>query len=75
MAAFVEGWVVMSGPASAKSGMQGESLFLNMSMFVCLRFCVFAGNMDANNGCNCIYDEMMDELTEGDGTDRTECAL
>ena len=25
MAAFVEGWVVMSGPASAKSGMQGES--------------------------------------------------
>ena len=53
MAAFVEGWITMSGPSSAKAGMQGNS--------------------DSSNGSNCIYDEMIDELTDGDGSNRTEC--
>ena len=52
MAAFVEGWITMSGPSSAKAGMQGNS--------------------DSSNGSNCIYDEMIDELTDGDGSNRTE---
>ena len=30
------------------------------------------GNSDSNNGCNCIYDEMIDELTDSDGSNRTE---
>ena len=52
MKAFVEGWITMSGPSSAKAGMQGNS--------------------DSSNGSNCIYDEMIDELTDGDGSNRTE---
>ena len=55
MRVFVEGWVHMSGPSSAKSGMQGNS--------------------DSHNGCNCIYDEMIDDLTASDGDNRTECTL
>ena len=30
------------------------------------------GNSDSSNGSNCIYDEMIDELTDGDGSNRTE---
>ena len=52
MKAFVEGWMVMSGPSSTKAGMQGNS--------------------DSSNGCNCVYDEMIDELTDSDGSNRTE---
>lgn len=52
MKAFVEGWITMSGPSSAKAGMQGNS--------------------DSCNGSNCIYDEMIDELTDSDGSNRTE---
>ena len=52
MAAFVKGWINMSGPSSAKSGMQGNS--------------------DAHNGAVAVYDEMIDELTDGDGSNRTE---
>ena len=37
----------MSGPSSAKAGMQGNS--------------------DSVNGCNCFYDEMIDELLGGGG--------
>jgi len=50
MKAFVEGWMVMSGPSSTKAGMQGNS--------------------DSSNGCNCVYDEMIDELTGSDGSNR-----
>ena len=50
MAAFVKGWITMSGPSSAKAGMQGNS--------------------DSSNGSNCVYDEMIDELTDGDGSNR-----
>lgn len=52
MKAFVKNWITMSGPSSAKAGMQGNS--------------------DSSNGSNCIYDEMIDELTDGDGSNRTE---
>jgi hypothetical protein len=52
MKAFVKDWITMSGPSSAKAGMQGNS--------------------DSSNGSNCIYDEMIDELTDGDGSNRTE---
>lgn len=52
MKAFVKGWITMSGPSSAKAGMQGNS--------------------DSSNGSNCIYDEMIDDLTDGDGSNRTE---
>jgi len=31
-----------------------------------------AGNSDSSNGCNLIYDEMIDELTDSDGSNRTE---
>ncbi len=44
---YVEGWIAMSGPSSAKAGMQGNS--------------------DSVNGCNCFYDEMIDELLGGGG--------
>ena len=30
------------------------------------------GNSDSMNGCNCVYDEMIDELTDNEGNDRTE---
>jgi hypothetical protein len=30
------------------------------------------GNSDSSNGSNCVYDEMIDELTDGDGSNRTE---
>lgn len=30
------------------------------------------GNSDSSNGCNCVYDEMIDELTDSDGSNRTE---
>jgi hypothetical protein len=52
MAAFPEDWITLSGPSSAKSGMQGNS--------------------ESSNGCNCIYDEMIDDLVGGDGDNRTE---
>jgi hypothetical protein len=31
-----------------------------------------AGNSDSSNGSNCVYDEMIDELTDGDGSNRVE---
>ena len=46
-ASFVPGWVTMSGPRSAKAGMQG--------------------NNDSINGCNAVYDEMIDDLRENGG--------
>ncbi len=46
-ASFVPGWVTMSGPRSAKAGMQGNS--------------------DSINGCNAVYDEMIDDLRENGG--------
>ena len=46
MAAFVKDWMVMSGPSSAKSGMQG--------------------NPSADDGKTLVYDEMIDELTDGE---------
>ena len=52
MAVFPKEWVVAGGPASAKSGMNGQS--------------------DSTNGKNVIYDEMVDELCDADGSDRLE---
>ena len=50
MKAFVDGWMTMAGPSSAKAGMHGDG-----------------GSTD---GTNCFYDEMIDELTDGDGSNR-----
>ena len=33
---------------------------------------LLTGNSDSCNGCNCVYDEMIDELTAGDGDSRIE---
>ena len=62
MAAFVKGWITMSGPSSAKAGMQGTPCpiaILSHSTQVLTRILVFrhTGNSDSSNGCNCIYDE------------------
>jgi hypothetical protein len=38
----------------------------------CSFFTALAGNSDSNNGSNCIYDEMIDELTDADGGNRLE---
>lgn len=76
MKAFVEGWITMSGPSSCKAGMQGAcraaaAADARLTPFLPLR----AGNSDSSNGCNCIYDEMIDELTDGDGSNRTESVV